>query len=60
MQMFASVTKAYNKDCGKKVVNVAIMPCTAKKFEATREEFMVDGEPNVDYVISTQGLGTAY
>ena len=56
MQMFASVTKEYFKDCGKRIVNVAIMPCTAKKFEASRDEFKVDGVPNVDYVISTQGL----
>ncbi len=56
MQMFASVTKEYFKDCGKRIVNVAIMPCTAKKFEASRDEFKVDGIPNVDYVISTQGL----
>ena len=56
MQMFGSVTKEYFKDCGKRVVNVAIMPCTAKKFEASRDEFKVDGVPNVDYVISTQGL----
>jgi NADH-quinone oxidoreductase subunit G len=32
------------------------MPCTAKKFEAAREEFKVNGVPNVDYVISTQEL----
>ena len=56
MQMFASVTKEYFKDCGKRIVNVAIMPCTAKKFEASRDEFKFDGVPNVDYVISTQGL----
>ena len=32
------------------------MPCTAKKFEAAREEFRVDGAPNVDAVITTQEL----
>jgi NADH-quinone oxidoreductase subunit G len=32
------------------------MPCTAKKFEATRPEFTKDGEPDVDAVITTQEL----
>ena len=37
-------------------VHVAIMPCTAKKFEAARDEFKVDNMPNVDYVLTTQEL----
>ena len=53
MQMFASVIKNNYKG-DKKHVHVAIMPCTAKKFEATRDEFKVDGENAVDYVLSTQ------
>ena len=32
------------------------MPCTAKKFEAARDEFTTDGVSHVDYVISTQEL----
>ena len=32
------------------------MPCTAKKFEAVRDEFKVDGKPDVDYVLTTQEL----
>lgn len=32
------------------------MPCTAKKFEAAREEFKNDGALNVDAVITTQEL----
>jgi NADH-quinone oxidoreductase subunit G len=36
---------------------VAIMPCTAKKFEARRPEFAVDGVRDVDYVLTTQELG---
>lgn len=56
MQMFASVLKEYYKDNDKKLVSVAIMPCSAKKFEAAREEFKVNGVPNVDYVITTQEL----
>jgi NADH-quinone oxidoreductase subunit G len=35
---------------------VAIMPCTAKKFEAQRPEMGVNGDPDVDYVLTTQEL----
>lgn len=56
MQMFGSVLKEYYKDSDKKLVSVAIMPCSAKKFEADRDEFKVDGIPNVDYVVTTQEL----
>jgi NADH-quinone oxidoreductase subunit G len=37
-------------------VHVAIMPCTAKKYDAARGEFIVDGVPRVDYVLTTQEL----
>jgi NADH-quinone oxidoreductase subunit G len=40
----------------KDVKVVAIMPCTAKKFEAQRPEFAVDGDPDVDHVLTTQEL----
>ncbi|NLM42513.1 MAG: 4Fe-4S dicluster domain-containing protein [Clostridiales bacterium] len=56
MQMFASIIKEESKTSSRKVVHVAIMPCTAKKYEAAREEFKVDGIPNVDFVITTQEL----
>ena len=56
MQMMASILKDQAKAAGKKSFHVAVMPCTAKKFEAAREEFMTDGVPNVDAVISTQEL----
>ena len=36
---------------------VSIMPCTAKKFEAQREEFKTDGLADVDAVLTTQELG---
>ncbi len=39
------------------LVVVSIMPCTAKKSEARRPEFMTDGRPDVDYVLTTQELG---
>ncbi|MFZ4397223.1 MAG: [FeFe] hydrogenase, group A, partial [Kiritimatiellia bacterium] len=40
----------------KNLIMVSIMPCTAKKFEARRPEFAVDGVPDVDYVMTTQEL----
>ncbi|MTI85108.1 MAG: 2Fe-2S iron-sulfur cluster binding domain-containing protein [Firmicutes bacterium] len=40
-----------------KIVNVAIMPCTAKKYEAARPEMECDGFRNVDYVLTTRELG---
>ena len=56
MQMFSSVIKAEYANSSRRVVCVAIMPCTAKKFECAREEFMHDGVPETDYVITTQEL----
>ncbi len=56
MQMFASVLKEHYRHSNRRVVVVAVMPCTAKKFEAARDEFREDGIPNVDYVITTQEL----
>lgn len=56
MEMFAAVVKNQYKG-EKKHVHVAIMPCTAKKFEAKREEFVAkDGSQAVDYVLSTQEI----
>lgn len=42
----------------KNIVVVSIMPCTAKKFEATREEMWIDGMPSVDHVITTREMIT--
>jgi NADH-quinone oxidoreductase subunit G len=56
MQMFASVIKEQGRTSSRRVVHVAVMPCTAKKYEATRGEFATDGIPNVDFVITTQEL----
>lgn len=56
MEMFASVIKHEYKG-EKKHVHVAIMPCTAKKFEAEREEFVTkDGSEAVDIVLATQEI----
>ena len=56
MQMMGSLIKDDAATSGKKAFHVAVMPCTAKKFEATRPEFMKNGEPDVDVVITTQEL----
>ena len=56
MQMMASVLKDQNKKEDKKMFHVAVMPCTGKKFEAAREEFMTELGANVDAVITTQEL----
>ncbi len=56
MQMFASVIKEQCRLDGKRSVHVAVMPCTAKKGEAARKEFQKDGQPLVNYVITTQEL----
>ncbi len=59
-QMFGSLVKALLPEKlgidRSKLHIVSIMPCTAKKFEARREEFQSDGIPDVDNVLSTQEL----
>lgn len=59
-QMFGSLAKEIlpgqlNKN-KKDVVIVSIMPCTAKKVEAAKEEFEKNGIKEVDYVLTTQEL----
>ena len=56
MQMLASIIKARAIEKGEKHFHVAVMPCTAKKFEGAREEFTMNGERNVDAVLTTKGL----
>ena len=56
MQMFGAVLKEHYGYSHRRVVVVAIMPCTAKKQEAARDEFKENGIPYVDHVISTQEL----
>ena len=59
-QMFGAIAKSYWADkMGIKredLVVVSIMPCLAKKYECKREEFYVNGNPDVDYVLSTREL----
>ncbi len=60
-QMFGSIAKTYFADkIGVKredLIVVSIMPCLAKKYECQRDEFSVDGNPDVDFSISTRELG---
>ena len=60
MQMFAAVAKdIWAKEKGlsrDEVTSVAIMPCIAKKYEASRVEFSRGLNFDVDYVITTREL----
>jgi NADP-reducing hydrogenase subunit HndD len=59
-QMFGSIAKTYFADklgiSRKEMVVVSIMPCVAKKYECSRDEFSVDGNPDVDYALTTREL----
>ncbi len=59
-QMFGSACKeVLEKELGKRredIVVVSIMPCTAKKFEAKRPEMAVGGNPDIDFVLTSQEL----
>lgn len=59
-QIFGAVAKNYlAQKLGiprEKMVVVSIMPCLAKKYEASRPEHAVDGNPDVDYSIYTREL----
>ncbi len=59
-QMFGSIAKTYFSDkMGVKredMIVVSIMPCLAKKYEAQRDEFKVNGNPDVDFSITTREL----
>ena len=60
MEMFGAVIKSYyaekegiNKD---KIFSVAIMPCTSKKFEASRSEHTTSGGRDIDVSLTTREL----
>ena len=59
-QMFGSVAKTYLADKlnvkREEMVVVSVMPCLAKKYECQRNEFKVNGNPDVDFSISTREL----
>ncbi len=59
-QMFGALVKTYYAQARNidpaKIVSVSIMPCTAKKFEASRPEMHDSGYRDVDYVLTTREL----
>lgn len=59
-QMFGALSKTYYAEKmnihPSKIFTVSIMPCTAKKFEARRDEMMTNGIPDVDAVLTTREL----
>ncbi len=60
MQMFAAVLRQEHDKLdeaeGRTTYHIAIMPCTAKKGEAAREEFTHNGRRDVDLVLTTQEI----
>ncbi|MCK4551344.1 MAG: [FeFe] hydrogenase, group A [Tenericutes bacterium] len=61
-QMFGALAKSYYAEKmkldPKNIFVVSIMPCTAKKYEAKREEMRIDSvNPDVDVVLTTRELG---
>ena len=59
-QMLGAIVKSYwaekNNVDPSKIYVVSVMPCTAKKYEKSREELKVNGIPDVDAVITTREL----
>ena len=58
--MFGATVKTYFADKvgipREKLVSVSVMPCVAKKYECEREELGQNGNPDVDYSITTREL----
>jgi len=64
-QMFGALAKTYYAEKAQMdpddIYVVSVMPCTAKKYEATRTEFKSDGKhQDVDCVITTRELGKMF
>ncbi|WHH59224.1 NADH-dependent [FeFe] hydrogenase, group A6 [Petroclostridium sp. X23] len=59
-EMFGAVIKSYYAEKEgidpSNIYVVSVMPCTAKKFESSREELAATGTPDVDVVITTREL----
>ncbi len=60
-QMMGAVIKTYYAEKmgidAKDIVVVSVMPCTAKKFEITRDDMDASGYPDTDISITTRELG---
>ncbi len=58
--MYGALMKSYYAEKmgidPKKICVVSVMPCTAKKFERTREQNLVDGLEDIDISITTREL----
>jgi len=63
-QMFGALVKTYWAEKMQvdpaKIYSVSIMPCTAKKFEASRPEMNDSGYRDVDLVLTTRELGRLF
>ncbi|HBD96509.1 MAG: NADH:ubiquinone oxidoreductase [Spirochaetes bacterium GWF1_31_7] len=63
-QMFGAIAKSYYAEkIGKKpeeIVVVSIMPCIAKKYEASRPEFAPNNVPDVDFALTTRELAKMF
>ncbi len=63
-QMFGAVIKTYyaklNNLDPKDIVTVALMPCSAKKFECNRPEMADSGFKDVDYGLTTRELAKMF
>lgn len=61
MQMLGAISREYFQQpewADKETFMVAVMPCTAKKAEAARDEFIHDGKRDIDVTITTQELAS--
>jgi iron-only hydrogenase group A len=60
MSMMGALIKTYFaqkiKQDPKNILNVAVMCCTAKKYEAARPELMIDGMAGTDMVVTTREI----
>ncbi len=61
-QMFGPIAKNYFAEkigvTRENMIVVSVMPCLAKKYECSRDEFKVNGDPDVNYSISTRELAS--
>lgn len=63
-QMFGALAKTYWADkmeiSPKKIYSVSVMPCVAKKYEASRPEMNDSGYQDVDLVLTTREIGRLF
>lgn len=63
-QMFGALVKTYWSEkmnlSPDKIYSVSIMPCTAKKYEASRPEMQDSGYRDVDLVLTTREIGRLF